>query len=413
MLRSIIALPLVAHNCAAVLILLLSSVAVLQAQEYFPFCGDTAFSVVAEDGAGLSSISSTANENYSFEVSHFIVGDITAKVALSVLDKSLPATVTMRVVAGNGSSYENTFSYVPEQLTVVAVGAFPESSPRATMCFDVRLKNDSQQELQIYGFTTKISSIEISTVDTLPIVLSAGEERTVSVCFKGFVEQDVTTALYAELNCYGQVVDEIRMKIGKSYITITDAVFGDVAPNSNEQERTTNIRNSGTTPLIIDSLDFSLVRIDDHFAVTESVLPKFPKQISPQASITFYVKYTPHRDTGIHSTQIRVFSNSVEQDSIVDCTAHSTWVVGIDELNAPKHNVTPNPVQYSGSCTITVPPDVALAVIDIRGNVVAEIDASAMGVISLQPSRYGLTPGTYFLATKGTEKQVAQFVVVD
>jgi len=377
-------------------------------------CGDGVKTVNVSGTTGLSMIYPTTKSNYSLIVEDFEQGADEGTFAIEVVDKSLPANVTVRVVARSGVYVEQMYSYTPSRLTLMNSIIVPQSSPRARTCFDVALKNNSTNAIQLRGFSTAVSSIEVDANEPLPITIAPDEERTVTVCYRGFTEQKVTTTLLASIDCYAQSLDTVELNIGKSTMSTADAVFGTVSPNSAEQERTADFRNVGSTPLVVDSLSFERIRVDAHFAVDESALPQFPLQLLPTQAVTFYVKYKPDGDTGVHSTSIRVFSNSASQDSLILCSAHSTWTVGVDEESGVDLSVRPNPVSLSGVCTVDVPINSPVSIVDAAGRVVASFSSAHSGAIIIHPKRLGMSVGTYFVvSSERAQQQYARIVVID
>jgi hypothetical protein len=278
------------------------------------------------------------------------------------------------------------------------------------------LRNDHAVPIEVRGFTSKLSSVVVTSTSVLPFIIEPGTEKSFDVCVRSDVEREGSFELLATLNCFDDGIDTFAFNVEKAYLSTTDAVFG-LVPANGSGRKTVEIQNPGTSPLLIDSIDRRKIDAETFFDIDAPTLPTFPVQIAPQGKIAFDVVFTPNSDTTEQRTTIRVYSNAVSTDSVIVCTARGSWTVDVDgqgDANSVKQiAVRPNPVSYSSSLTVYAPANATLNIVDIHGRTVSTIAPSQTGVVIVHPNAHNMIPGTYFIHTTADKQQfVAKILVI-
>lgn len=374
-------------------------------------CGTAVATATVTGSTGLSMIHTSVNTNYLLRVDSFLQGAFQTAYTLTVIDKSMPAQATVRVVSRSGEYVEESYSYQPQSLTGSLLPVQVVVSPRAKQCVEIDLVNPTNTVLRCTELSLSNKAANIFSND-LPVDVPANSAVNINACITGVTLGQHQLDVFAVQACHSARLGRIGVTVGSADLTTTDAIIGNVVPNSSARIIEVEVKNPGAAPLLIDGIDRSEFDKQAHFTLIESTLPILPVQLGENQLLKFSIRYNPNSDTGLHETRIVIRTNSLSADSIILCSARSSWTNSVDEEEVSQ-NVVPHPVPISGFCTVTVPINVAMRIVDIQGRVIADIPAQTSPIIQIHPSSIGMSAGTYYITTVEAEQRKVSRLVVE
>jgi hypothetical protein len=285
-------------------------------------CGDvegTATILPASSQCGsIFSVYADNLSNYTFTEEEYSGQSKEHKFYLTVVDKTKDATATILAVSRSGKFIEKTYTYTAPKISwtpdKINFGILAFNTPSCSTAF---IKNEGTDELRIKRMYVKRHPNVFTITPNQIVIGNPNVPIPITICATISTAREMIDTLIIELECLEIKTIELRARGADPIISVGDRNWGILPASSTGVERTVDIVNVGTTPVIIKGYNKSKLDGTGHFFNVRNLDEFIPMTLDVGEKHTFFVTYSPKGESGVpHREDVEFYTNANGIDTI-------------------------------------------------------------------------------------------------